>query len=208
MIAQLTGTVLSAGATECVLDVGGVGFLVNITPSTAATLRPGEVTTLHTSMVVREDALTLYGFSDPGEREAFVLSQIASGVGPKLALALVSVLSPLELKRAVQTEDVRRLTTVPGIGTKGAQRIIIELKDKVGVLGRDDGEQAPPSETTTAETTETWRTKISEGLQSLGWSARDGETACDNVAPLVEEDPDMPIGKLLRAALNSLARRR
>ncbi|MDO5676581.1 MAG: Holliday junction branch migration protein RuvA [Propionibacteriaceae bacterium] len=205
MIAQLTGTVLSAGATECVLDVGGVGYLVNITPTTAAALRPGEVTTLHTSLVVREDSMTLFGFSEPGEREAFVLSQIASGVGPKLAMAIVSVLTPAELRRAVQTEDVRRLTTVPGIGTKGAQKIIIELRDKVVALGLD--EPGEPTAQPATGTGELWRLQVSDGLQSLGWSARDAEKACDNVAPLVAEEPSIPIGKLLRAALNSLARR-
>ncbi|MHA7860327.1 Holliday junction branch migration protein RuvA [Tessaracoccus sp. Y36] len=206
MIAQLTGTVLRAGATECVLDVGGVGYLVFITPSTAAALRPGEVTTLHTSLVVREDAMTLYGFNGPGEREAFIVSQVASGVGPKLALAIVSVLGAAELRRAVQTEDIRRLTSVPGIGTKGAQKLIIELKDKVVALGLDDrdGQESAP---VAGSGEEQWRHQVSEGLQSLGWSARDADSACDNVAPLVEEDPAMPIGKLLRAALNSLARR-
>lgn len=206
MIAQLTGTVLTAGATECVLDVGGVGFLVFIPPSTAAALRPGEATTLHTSLVVREDALTLYGFHGPDEREAFVLAQSASGVGPKVALAIVSVLTPAELRRAVQAEDVRRLTSVPGIGPKGAQRIIIELKDKVAALGHDEGDQ-PEAAQPAAGPDEQWRQQVSEGLQSLGWSARDADAACDNVAHLVEQDPDMPIGKLLRAALNSLARR-
>ncbi|HHT14178.1 MAG TPA: Holliday junction branch migration protein RuvA [Propionibacterium sp.] len=207
MIAQLTGTVLTAGATECVLDVGGVGFLVFITPSTAAGLRPGETTTLHTSMVVREDSMTLYGFSAAGEREAFILAQGASGVGPKVALAIVSVLTPAELRRAVQAEDVRRLTTVPGIGPKGAQRIIIELKDRVAALGLDEGGEAAEPAPATSGTDELWRRQVSDGLQSLGWSSRDAEAAGDNVAHLVEEDPDIPIGKLLRAALNSLARR-
>ncbi|GAA4902732.1 Holliday junction branch migration protein RuvA [Tessaracoccus lubricantis] len=206
MIAQLTGTVLTAGATDCVLDVGGVGYLVNITPSTAAALRPGETTTLHTSLVVREDSMTLFGFGEAGERHAFVVAQSASGVGPKLALAIVSVLTPAELRRAVQTEDIRRLTSVPGIGTKGAQKIIIELRDKVVALGLDEAETARPSAASEGAD-EQWRLQVSEGLQSLGWSARDAEAACDNVAHLVDEDPAMPIGKLLRAALNSLARR-
>lgn len=206
MIAQLTGTVLTAGATECVLDVHGVGYLVFITPSTAAGLRPGEVATLHTSMVVREDSMTLYGFLEPGEREEFLLAQSASGVGPKVALAIVSVLTPADLRRAVQTEDVRRLTTVPGIGPKGAQRLIIELKDKVAALGLDEPD-APDAATEKPSAVELWRVQVSDGLQSLGWSARDAETACENVAHLVEEDPDIPIGKLLRAALNSLAKR-
>nr|WP_231979786.1 Holliday junction branch migration protein RuvA [Tessaracoccus coleopterorum] len=142
MIAQLTGTVLSAGATSCVLDVGGVGFLAHVTPSTAAALRPGEPTTLHTSMVVREDSLTLFAFSGEAERAAFELAQTASGVGPKLALAIVSVLTPGEFRRAVQAEDLARLCTVPGIGNKGAQKLVIELRDKVIVLA-DGADEAP-----------------------------------------------------------------
>ncbi|SHI61656.1 Holliday junction DNA helicase subunit RuvA [Tessaracoccus bendigoensis DSM 12906] len=204
MIAQLTGTVLKAGATSCVLDVGGVGFLAQVTASTAAGLRPGEQATLHTSMVVREDSMTLFGFSDEGDREAFELVQSASGVGPKLALAIVSVLSPGELRRAVQSSDLARLCTVPGIGSKGAQKLVIELKDKVVVLAA--GQDAAPSQENPLEP-ELWRLQVSEGLTGLGWSARDAEAAADNVAHLVEADPGIPVGKLLRAALNSLARR-
>ena len=203
MIAQLTGTVVTAGATNSVIDVGGVGYLVHVTPATAAALRVGERTCLHTSLVVREDSMTLFGFSDEADRHAFEIAQGASGVGPKLALAIVSVLGSGDFRRAVQAEDVRRLTSVPGIGLKGAQKLVIELKDKVLVLADSatDGEPAP----TIAD--DAWRAQVSEGLQGLGWSARDAETACDNVAHLVEEDSAIPIGKLLRAALNSLARR-
>ncbi|AQP52135.1 Holliday junction branch migration protein RuvA [Tessaracoccus flavescens] len=204
MIAQLTGTVLKAGATSCVLDVGGVGFLAHVTPSTAAALRPGEAATLHTSMVVREDSLTLFGFAEEGEREAFELAQTATGVGPKLALAIVSVLTPSDLRRAVQAEDLARLCSVPGIGRKGAQKLVIELKDKVLALAAE-GEDTVT--TASPERPEVWRAQVSEGLQGLGWSARDAETACDNVAHLVEENPDLGMGQLLRAALNSLARK-
>lgn len=204
MIAQLTGTVLKAGATSCVLNVGGVGFLTHVTPSTAAGLRQGEHTTLHTAMVVREDSLTLFGFADEAEREAFELAQSATGVGPKLALAIVSVLTPGDFRRAVQSEDLARLCSVPGIGRKGAQKLVIELKDKVIVLA--DGGEEPPQEAAVAQP-EAWRVQVSEGLQGLGWSARDAEAANDNVAHLVEENPDIALGRLLRAALNSLARK-
>ncbi|MHA6524949.1 Holliday junction branch migration protein RuvA [Tessaracoccus sp. G1721] len=202
MISQLTGTVVTAGATSGVLDVGGVGFRVLTTPQTAAGLRPGERCTLHTSLVVREDSMTLFGFGDEGEREAFELAQTASGVGPKLALAIVSVLTPGELRRAVLAEDLKRLCSVPGIGLKGAQKLVIELKDKVLTLTdtASDGVPAPTDG-------EAWRAQVSDGLQGLGWSARDADAACDNVAHLVEADPGIGIAKLLRAALNSLARR-
>lgn len=202
MIAQLTGTVVTAGATSGVLDVGGVGYRVLTTPQTAAGLRPGERCTLHTTLVVREDSMTLFGFGDEGEREAFELAQTASGVGPKLALAIVSVLTPGELRRAVLAEDLKRLCSVPGIGLKGAQKLVIELKDKVLTLtdSPSDGGPAPVDG-------DAWRAQVSDGLQGLGWSARDADAACDNVAHLVEADPGIGMAKLLRAALNSLARR-
>lgn len=202
MIQQLRGTVIEAGATTFTIDVGGVGFKALTTPATAAGLRLGETTTVHTSLVVREDSMTLFGFDDPGERDAFELVQTASGVGPKLAVAIVSVLSPTELRRAVSSEDLARLCSVPGIGRKGAQKLVIELKEKVLLLADTGSEpRAVPT------TTEVWREQVSEGLQGLGWSARDAATACDNVAHLVEVEPSMAIGSLMRSALNSLAKR-
>ena len=202
MIAQLTGTVLTAGATSGVIDVGGVGYRVLTTPQTAAGLRPGERCTLHTTLVVREDSLTLFGFLDEDERTCFELLQTASGVGPKLAQAMLAVLGPDDLRRAVGSEDVKTLTRVPGIGLKGAQKLVIELKDKVLVLSDAPTDGAPP-----AVDDEAWRAQVADGLQGLGWSARDADAACDNVAHLVEADPGIGIAKLLRAALNSLARR-
>ena len=204
MIATLTGTVLTAGATSCVVDVSGVGFLLQVTPATAAGLRVGEKATLHTHLVVREDSLTLFGFADEDERSAFVIAQSASGVGPKLALAIVSVLSPTDLRLAITSADLARLTSVPGIGAKGAQRLVLELKDKVALLGA--GAPAPAGGPAAGEP-EVWRAQVTEGLQGLGWSLRDAEAAADTVAPLVDEDPAIGVGQLLRAALNSLARR-
>lgn len=205
MISQLTGTVVRAGATSFVIDVAGVGYLAHTTPATAAALRLGEQTKVHTSLVVREDSLTLYGFADAGEREAFELVQTASGVGPKLATAMVSVLSPSEIRDAVQSEDLARLCSVPGIGRKGAQKIVIELKDKVLVLGADDAAGSRPAPVPTHG--QRWRDQVAEGLQGLGWSAKDAAAATDNVAHLVDENPDIAVGSLMRAALNSLARR-
>ena len=204
MISQLTGTIAAAGATWFVIDVGGVGFRANSTPATAAALRPGEEATVHTSLVVREDSLTLFGFVEPGERDAFELVQSASGVGPKLAVAIVSVFSPGELRDVVRADDVRRLCTVPGIGLKGAQKMVIELKDKVLVLTDDEPGHVPAA----VMGEHAWREQVSEGLQGLGWSAKDADTACDAVAPLAADDPSIALGTLMRAALNSLARRR
>lgn len=202
MIQQLRGTVIEAGATTFTIDVGGVGFKAVTTPATAAGLRLDETVTVHTSLVVREDSLTLYGFDDPGERDAFELVQTASGVGPKLAAAIVSVLSPSDIRRAISSEDLSRLCTVPGIGRKGAQKLVIELKDKVLRLADTQGD-AP----VTPVAGPVWREQVSEGLQGLGWSTKDAATACDNVAHLVEAEPGIAIGALMRSALNSLAKR-
>lgn len=202
MIAQLTGTIDAAGATWFIIDVHGVGFRANTNANTAAALRVGEQATVYTSMVVREDSLTLWGFATPQEREAFELAQTASGVGPKVAAAMLSVFSPGELRTVIQAEDVRRLTSVPGIGPKGAQKIILELKDKVLVLG-EETEPAPAA----APVGEPWRQQVHQGLEGLGWSAKEAEKACDHVAPLVADDPDIQIGKLMRAALSALAKR-
>ena len=136
MIAFVRGEVAALTLTCAVLEVGGVGLELMCTPDTLAALRIGQVATLPTSMVVREDSLTLFGFADDDEKQIFELVQTASGVGPKLAQAMLAVLTPDALRRAVAGDDVNTLTTVPGIGQKGAQRIILELKDRIG---------APPS---------------------------------------------------------------
>ena len=204
MISQLTGTVVTAGATWFVIDVHGVGYHATTTPAAAAALRLGEVATVYTSLVIRQDSLSLFAFLSPDERHAFELVQGASGVGPKLAVAVVSVLGAAELRRAVLAEDLNRLCSVPGIGRKGAQKLVLELKEKVLVLAAGDEQQ---EQTQAGPEPELWRSQVVDGLQSLGWSARDAAAACDAVAPLVEENPDVAVGTLMRAALNSLARR-
>src|ERR1700683_272270 len=127
MIAHLRGTVAGIAPDGAVIEVGGVGMRVQCTPGTLATLKPGEHAQVATSLVVREDSLTLYGFGSDDERQGFELLQTASGVGPRLALAMLAVHSPDALRRAVATEDIKALTMVPGVGNKGAQRIILEL---------------------------------------------------------------------------------
>jgi holliday junction DNA helicase RuvA len=202
MINQVRGTCLEAGATWVVVDLGGFGVKALCTPATSSAARPGHSLHLHTSLVVREDSLTLYGFAEATERDAFELVQTASGVGPKLALAVVSVVAPADFVRAVQQADLARLTSVPGIGAKGAQKMVIELKDKVAQLGVTASPQheASPSED------EAWRDQVSSGLQGLGWSSKDADAACEKVAPLVLDDPTIGVGQLMRAALRSLAR--
>ena len=143
MIASLTGEVLTARLDSVVVEVGGVGLLVHTTPATAAAARPGESTRLATSLVVREDSLTLFGFADDDERALFEQVQTVSGVGPRLALAMLAVHPPRQLATAIAGGDVKALTKVPGIGKKGAERIVLELKDKVGAL---PGAATPVSE--------------------------------------------------------------
>src|SRR3954454_142951 len=140
MIAFVSGQVTAAGPDGAVVDVGGGGLSVLCTPATLASLRVGERAHVPTSLVVREDSLTLYGFADDDERSVFELLQTASGVGPRLALAMLAVHTPNALRRAVATKDVTALTKVPGIGRKGAQRIVLELKDRLGLPldGLDD----------------------------------------------------------------------
>ena len=135
MIAHVDGTVSGVAPDGAVIDVGGVGLLVQCTPGTLARLRTGERARVATSLVVREDALTLYGFASEDERNTFELLQTASGVGPRLALAMLAVFTPDALRRAVATEDLAALTTVPGIGRKGAQRIVLELAGRLGPAG-------------------------------------------------------------------------
>lgn len=202
MIAQLTGSVTAVGGTWVVLDLSGFGVRALCTPATVASVRMGERATLHTSLVVREDSFTLYGFADADERDAFELVQSASGIGPKIAQAVVSVLPPDELRVAISQGNVAAITRVPGIGPKGAQKMIIELKDKVNALGATPDLGARPVGTSG----DGWRDQVASGLESLGWSARDAAAATDKVAPLREADPGVGIGELMRAALRSLAR--
>jgi Holliday junction DNA helicase RuvA len=146
-------------------------------------------------MVVREESLTVFGFLDDDEKSCFELVQTASGVGPKLAQAILAVLGPDDLRLAIAGEDVKTLTKVPGIGQKGAQRIILELKDRIGApVGRGAARLAQP--------VDTWRAQVVEGLTGLGWSAKEAEKAVDVVAPDAGPTPD--IGALLRAALQTL----
>lgn len=201
MISVLTGTVLSAGATQVVLDVHGLGMKVLCPPATSASVRLGESATLFTTLIVREDSLTLYGFARESERDAFEVVQSVSGIGPKIAQAVVSVMSPDDLRVAILTENLPALCAVPGIGKKGAQRLVLELKDKVALLGGED--TVPRAVVAGAEP---WREQVRSGLEGLGWSAKDAEAACDKVAPLHEEDPSISIAILMKSALRSLAK--
>ena len=201
MIAFVSGKVAAVTLNSAVLDVGGVGLELNCTPSTLATLRVGTPATLPTSMVVREESMTLFGFLDDDEKAVFELLQTASGVGPKLAQAMLAVHGPDELRRAITAEDVRSLTAVPGIGQKGAQRIILELKDRIGAPTGAGGRPL------VAQDDQAWRGQVHAGLVGLGWSAKEADKAVDAVAPQAEQaGPDPDVATLLRAALRTLSR--
>jgi Holliday junction DNA helicase RuvA len=206
VIAHVRGTVAGVAPDGAVIEVGGVGIRVQCTPGTLATLRPGEHAQVATSLVVREDSLTLYGFCSDDERNVFELLQTASGVGPRLALAMLAVHTPDALRRAVSTEDLGALTMVPGIGRKGAQRIVLELKDRLGPPGEaaDGLPGARP-----ARQSPRWRDQVQSGLVNLGWPARDADQA---IAALEDEgvingdDAAVDVAIVLRAALRKLSR--
>jgi holliday junction DNA helicase RuvA len=203
MIAFVRGEVAAVTLTSAVLEVGGVGLELMCTPNTLATLRTGKTATLPTSMVVREDSLTLFGFADEDEKQVFELVQTASGVGPKLAQAMLAVLTPDAVRRAVAGDDVRMLTTVPGIGQKGAQRIILELKDRIGApVSSGAGPRVVAAEP--------WRDQVQQGLVGLGWSAKDADKAIDSVADQAEASAgsagEVDVAALLRAALRTLSK--
>ncbi len=198
MIAFVRGEVAAVTLNSAVLEVGGVGLELMCTPGTLATLRTGHVATLPTSMVVREDSLTLFGFLDEDEKTCFELVQTASGVGPKLAQSILACLEPDELRVAVASDDTKTLTRVPGIGQKGAQRIILELKDRLGAPvgharhGRTPTAPAP------------WKDQVLQALVGLGWSAKDADAAVEAVAPEAGDDPQVAV--LLRSALRTLSK--
>src|SRR5260221_883762 len=188
MIAHVDGTVSSVAPDGAVIDVGGVGLLVQCTPGTLAGLRTGERARVATSLVVREDALTLYGFAAEDERNTFELLQTASGVGPRLAMAMLAVFSRDALGRAVAAEDLAALTTVPGIGRKGAQRIVLELAGRLGSPG--DGPASFPAGAGPAAGARapSWRDQVRAGLVSLGWQAREADQA------IAAGEPGLPRG--------------
>ncbi|GII95329.1 Holliday junction branch migration protein RuvA [Sinosporangium siamense] len=204
MIASVAGRVAAKSLGSAVVEVGGVGIQVHCTPGTLSTLRVGETARLSTSLVVREESLTLYGFADDDERVVFELLQTASGVGPRLALSMLAVHTPGALRLAVASGDLKALTQVPGIGQKGAQRIVLELKDKLGA----PGEPVVASVNGHAPTPP-WRDQVHTGLVGLGYTARDADEAVALVAR--EADAELALGRtpqvaaLLKSALRILS---
>lgn len=198
MISSVRGVVLSAGLDSVVIDVGGVGLLLHTTAATAASLRRGVEAVLATTLVVREESLTLYGFADEDERAVFNLVQTVSGVGPRLALSMLAIHTPDGLRRAVSGGDLAALTKVPGIGKKGAERIVLELRDKIGMPS------GPVSSATARTAAAEWAGQVRDALVGLGWSLRQAEDTVEAIRPEAGDGSD--VSGLLRAALRELGR--
>lgn len=196
MIAQLTGEVRSITVDRIVLDVAGVGYFISVTPGTSSAITLGNTLTLHTSMIVREDSMTLFGFLDSKSRETFELVQTVSGIGPRVALSILAHLTPDSLAHAIASESIETLSAVPGIGKKGAQRILLELKGKLISSGSSMPAQVSFSQ---------WREQLSGALASLGYSPRDADAVISIVAIDYANrgvDPaSADISDLLKAAL-------
>jgi Holliday junction DNA helicase RuvA len=204
MIASVRGRVTAVSPDGAVVEVGGVGLAVACSPSTLATLRVGEEARLATSLIVREDSLTLYGFPDDDARSLFELLQTASGVGPRLAQAVLAVHAPDVVRKAIATGDATTLTRVPGIGKKGAERLILELRDRIGPVGGGGGEGAMSLPVVGI----TWQDQVRQGLVGLGWTAGQADQAVSVVAADLggEAAPAVPI--LLKRAIQVLGRAR
>lgn len=205
MIASLTGTVTHVTLERAVLDVGGVGYLVHATPGTLAGLRVGERAQLHTTLVVREDSMTVFGFGEADEREVFETAQSVSGVGPRIALAMLAVLTPDALRRAVATEDLAALRRVPGVGPKSAQRLVLELTGKLGAPGGGVDDLVPDA--APAGGGDPARDQVVEALVGLGWAAKVAQDTVDRVLADTDDGP-VDVTATLRAALRSLGGRR
>lgn len=193
MIASVTGRVLERRADALVVQVGGVGLVVLCAPAMCSSVRLGDEVTMATTLVVREDSLTLFGFESAEGRALFETIQAVNGFGPKLAFTLLAHLSPEDLRAAIAAEDIARLTRTPGVGTKGAQRLVLELKGKLG-LPANHGAAAPE-----------WREPVTSALVGLGWTAAQASRVTDGLA--VSERADADVADMLRLALRELGQR-
>ncbi|MEU2395105.1 Holliday junction branch migration protein RuvA [Streptomyces sp. NPDC007369] len=211
MIAFVTGPVAALAPTTAVIQVGGVGMAVRCTPRTLAELRVGEEAHLATSLVVREDSLTLYGFADDDERQVFEALMTANRVGPKMAQDILAVHSPDALRLAVSTKNVKALTAVPGVGPKSAEKLLLELKDKLGAPA-GTGALVGAQRGAAAARPAPWTEQLHAALVGLGYQAREAEEAVVAVTPQAEaaiaDGGSAPVPQLLRAALQTLNRAR
>ena len=198
MISLINGIVRSISSDRAVVEVGGVGLAVSLTSQTTAQLNLGTPVQLFTSLVVREDSLTLFGFLDEESRSAFELVQTVSGIGPKVALAILGAHTPQSLAVAIAQEDIKAIEKVPGIGRKGAQRLILELKGKISDFGSVDHKQIHQP---------VWREQLTSALISLGFTAKDSDSAITAVVSQYADNgidaQNVDISELLKATLQS-----
>jgi len=196
MISLLNGVVRSIASDRAVVDVGGVGLAVTITPATSALLNIGAPAQFYTSLVVREDSLTLFGFLDDEARSLFELVQTVSGIGPKVAMSIAAALTPNQLALAVAQEDISAIEKVPGIGRKGAQRLILELKGKLSDFGTSHK---------SAHHQPLWREQLASALISLGFTAKESDNAITNVVNQISKEGgdanSVELAELLKRAL-------
>ena len=199
MIASVNGVVAAVSPDGAVIEVGGVGLSVHCAPGTIAGLRVGQPARLATSLVVREDSLTLYGFADDDEKHLFELLQTASGVGPRLAQAVLAVHHPDVVRKAIANADTATLTRVPGIGKKGAERLVLELRDRIGpiAIGADGAGGVVGA---------VWHEQVRQGLVGLGWTAAQADQAVAAVAEKATGTEPVPM--LLKMAIQLLGRSR
>lgn len=195
MISSVRGEVIDIALDHAVIEAAGVGYKVMATPSTLANLRRGEESRLITAMIVREDSMTLYGFADADARNLFHTLLGVSGVGPKIALATLAVHDPQALRQALADGDVTALTRVPGIGKRGAERMVLELRDKIGPVTPGAGGGMVGHAV---------RGPVMEALVGLGFAARQAEEATDKV---LANDPEATTSSALRAALSMLGKK-
>ena len=197
MIAQLTGTIRHLTTEKVIVEVGGVGYAVSITPRTAAQLVMGSVVTLSTSLIVREDSLTLFGFLDSRDRDIYETLQTVSGIGPKVALAITGALTPDDLAHAIAGEDIATIEKVPGIGRKGAQRLILELKGKLV-------SDTPNRRTSTHSAL---RDQLLAALTGLGFTAKESDIAINTTLSQISESgqsaSEFSVAELLKLTLQS-----
>ena len=197
MISLINGIVRSVTLEKTIVDVGGVGLSVQITQKTSAQLNVGVSAQFFTTLIVREDALTLYGFLDDADRALFELLQTVSGIGPKVALSILAALTPSQLGAAIAQEDISTIEKVPGIGRKGAQRLILELKGKLTDFG------------TTSRVLHhqpIWREQLTSALVSLGFTAKDSDAAISQVVANLSQEgvaaESLELSDLLKRALS------
>lgn len=200
MISSLKGVVSHVALNSAVIEVSGFGMLIQATPQTLSSLQVGREALLHTSMVVREDSMTLFGFCAPGEREVFEVLLSVAGIGPRLALAVLAVHSPEDVRVAATEGDAKAFSRVPGIGPKGAQRIVLELAGKLAPTG-----EATSSRPATA--LPAWKDQVLQALTGLGWSEKDADKAVEATA---KAEPELvaagQVGNILKSVLRDLGR--